>query len=589
MRYQFASRASFVDLRKSVHLWCGIIGLASALSCAPIRGDTLHDGGRDVSVLLFSTHKLTAVTLTPLSSNTWTSACASCVHKSLTAPIELTGTRELFAGGSLKVTDIVTREQKNATGLWHLRSNRNRIDVVLTLPSERYVAAVLNAEVPSDEGPESLRAMAIVARTYALNGPHFSAPPAHLSAELCDSTECQAMRLGSVSAAIANAVSATAGETLWFGDRRAEVFFSEHCGGMTEDAATVWPRLHETTYLPSHADPYCLRRGTAAWHTEVSLAELASVACGQGWRLPEPLVSAKVVERSGSNRVLRIAFSDAGSHSTVISASALRLGIDRALGWNRVRSDLYELALRGGVLLFDGHGYGHGVGLCQAGAAEMASEHKSAEDILGFYFPSTVVRIGPRDTGWRITHTPNLTVRSVQIESAVQQEKLEETWREAIQLFPSHKAFSPEITFAPSTELFRQMTSQPGWTLASTHGEQIVLQPAAVLNRIGSSTGKVLLHEMLHVLVESGAGDHAPLWLREGIVEELSGEAVASDPTDPTMSTQAIDNALLNADSWSASERAHHAAGSRVHRLVARYGMSTLRGWLHLGVPPGIA
>ncbi|WP_161557409.1 SpoIID/LytB domain-containing protein [Acidisarcina polymorpha] len=503
----------------------------------------------------------------------------------MTAPLVLTGPRELSAGGTLKVIDNDTGEQKSAAGLWHLRSDRNGIDVVLTLSSERYVAAVLNAETAGDEAPESLRAMAIVARTYALNGPHYSAQPAHLPADLCDSTGCQAMRLGEVSAAIDDAVRDTAGETVWFQGRRAEVFFSEHCGGMTEDASTVWPRLHGATYLRRHPDPYCLRRGTAAWHTEVSSAEFSSIASAQGWQLPEPLVAAKVVQRSGSSRALQAEFSDAHSHSTWLMASALRLGIDRTLGWNRIRSDQYELALRGGILVFDGHGYGHGVGLCQTGAAEMASEHKSTKEILGFYFPGTAVRIGLDDQGWRITHTPSFTVRSTQIESAAQLEELEGIWREAMQRFSPHGKLSPEITIAPSTELFRQLTSLPGWVLASTQGTRLVLQPASVLNK-GGSIRKVMLHEMLHLLVESEATYHAPLWFREGMVEELSDEALSSASSMPH---EAIDNALRSAASWSESERAHRAAGARVHMLAERYGMSTLRGWLRSGLPSGVA
>ncbi len=280
MRHHPQSRNVSLGLRRSPLKWLGMIACVSVFSCIPLRADALRDGGRDVSVLLFSTHKLTAVTLTPLSSKTWISACATCVRQSLSAPLELKGRKELFAGGKLKITDKESRDEKSATGLWHLRSNDDGIDVVLTLPSERYVAAVLNAETMGDEAPEALRALAIVARTYALNGSHFSAPSPHLSADLCDSTECQAMRTGPVSTAIESAVRDTAGETLWFEGRRAEVFFSEHCGGMTEDAATVWPRLHGATYLPSHADPYCLRRGNGR------LAHGGSVGRAYFHRLP---------------------------------------------------------------------------------------------------------------------------------------------------------------------------------------------------------------------------------------------------------------------------------------------------------------
>jgi stage II sporulation protein D len=570
---------------KSRFQWLAAIGLLFAPQCALMHADTSRDGGRNLSVLLFSTRRLTSVTLAPLSTSAWISACASCAHEPFTAPVELKGTKEVFAGGKLMVTDEESHEQKSAAGLWHLKSDHAGVDVVLTLPSERYVAAVLNAETVRDEAPEALQAMAIVARTYALNGRHFSAAAGHLSADLCDSTECQAMRLGAVSSSIEDAVLATAGETLWFGGSRAKVFFSEHCGGVTEDAAVLWPRLHGVAYLQSHADPYCLRRGSAAWHTEISLTELASVASQQGWQLPRLLVSVQVSRRSRSKRALQVVFSGSGGHTSMLSASALRLGVGRALGWNRIRSDRYEVALRGGMLVFDGRGYGHGAGLCQIGASEMAAEHKSAREILAFYFPGTVVRIGPDDDGWQVTHASSLIVRSTQGESPIEVEKLEKTWQEALRRFPSHKSLTPQITFALSTELFRQMTSQPGWALASTQGARIVMQPAAVLNRAGSDTGKVLLHEMLHVLVEAEASDRVPLWLREGMVEELSGEAAGSSETMPA---EALDAALVNAASWSASERAHHVAGWRVHRLAEHYGMSTLRGWLVSGVPPGV-
>ena len=169
--------------------------------------------------------------------------------------------------------------------------------------------------------------------------------------------------------------------------------------------------------------------------------------------------------------------------------------------------------------------------------------------------------------------------------SPVETEKLERIWRQANQRFPSHKTLHPEITFAPSTELFRQMTSQPGWALAST---QRHTDRAAAGGRAESepeATPEIVLHEMLHVLVESEAGDRA----RFGCEKESSRSFPARLPPRWDMSTEAIDNALLNAASWSESERAHRAAGSSVHILAARYGMSTLRGWLTSGLPPGIA
>jgi stage II sporulation protein D len=560
-----------------------------------LKATASDGGGRDVSVAMFSTHSLRAVTVTPTGPTAWVARCAQCKHEALTAPLHMAGTMEVFAGGMLRVTDDATGDARTAAGLWHLRTGGHDhfADVVLTLPSERYVAAVLNAEAAPDEPAESLRALAILVRTYALNGSHFAAAPGHLAADLCDSTECQAMRLEPASAAIQNAANATAGETLWFRGRRAEVFFSQNCGGLTEDAGAVWPNLGSVPYLRSHADPYCTRRNMSAWHTEVPLAKLAEIARAEGWHVPANIAAAQVTGRSRSHRALRIAFTGSDGASATVPASALRFGVGRALGWDRVRSDAYELTVRGdtrtnGALVFDGRGHGHGVGLCQEGAAEMAAEGKRAREILAFYFPGTAVRILPSDDGWQETRVGTIAVRATEVLSAEPETALEQAWRDAQRRFPPRRAVVPEIVFAPATEVFRQLTAQPGWTLASTRGNTIVLQPEAVLRAHGRSASATLLHEMLHVLVESEAGERAPLWLREGLVEVLADED-ANTISASAMPVDTIDSALSHARSLQESESAHRAAAARVRALVARYGVSTVRGWLSSGVPPGAA
>ena len=506
--------------------------------------------------------------------------------------MQITGPMEIFAGGTLRVTDNATGEGRTASGLWHLRApgHNGEIDVVLTLPSESYVAAVLNAEAAPDEPAQSLRALAILARTYALNGSHFKVQPGHLPAELCDSTQCQALLLAPVSRNIDDATRATAGETLWFHNHRAEAFFSQSCGGSTEDADAVWPALGDLPYLRSHPDPYCVRRDRAMWHAEVPLTRFAEIAQTEGWHLPPHIVAAHIVQRSVSHRALRIAFTDANRAESTVSASALRFAIGRALGWNQVRSDAFEIGVRNGSLIFDGRGHGHGVGLCQMGASEMSAEGKSNREILAFYFPGTAVRVTPMDDGWREMRTAELTVRTAQASSPTQNTTLQQTWSEAQKRFPPRRAVTPEIIFAPTTEIFRQLTSQPGWTLATTRGSTITLRPESVLQAHGRSVSSTLLHEMLHVLVEAEAGDHAPLWLREGLVEVLAGEAAGRAPTASreTMPVAAIDSALLQTNSLLASQRAHRAAAARVHALLTRYGLSTVRGWLVSGVPAGV-
>ena len=465
------------------------VGIVSMLLCA-VNGwgfAPSDGGGRDVSVVMFSAHPVRSVTVTPLGAEAWMASCAACAHEPLRVALKVQGGMDVFAGGTLRVTDDASGESRTAAGLWHLRGSaaRQDVDVVLTLPSERYVATVVGAEAAKGEPAESLRVMAILARTYALNGTHFHAQPGHLTAELCDSTQCEVMSSGLVSAAVAEAVRATVGETLWFEGKRAEVYFSQSCGGVTEEAGEVWPSLRGASYLQSHADPYCLRRGSDAWHAEVPLSAFAQIAKREGWRVPETIVSAGIDKRSVSNRALRVYFAGDGGEKVYVAGSSLRFGVGRALGWNQVRSDWYELGVRNGALVFDGRGHGHGVGLCQVGAKQMAVEGKSAREILAFYFPGTAVRIQSTDEGWQQKQVGPLVVRTTETISDERKTKLQAAWAEAQRRFPVQRAPSPQIVIAPTTEVYRQITGQPGWDLASTSGSSIVLQPDAVLRAHG--------------------------------------------------------------------------------------------------------
>lgn len=559
---------------------------------APASSSLPYPGGRDVSVAMFSTHPVHAVTLSPAGAGAWTASCPGCRHQPLTAPLHLRGPADLYAGGPVRVTEDGPPSARNATavGLWHLRSAADdELDIVLTLPSERYTEVVVNAEAAADDQPAALEALAIAARTYALNGTHYSARPGHLAATLCDSTECQALRTGAIPGSISAAVRATAGETLWFAGARADVFFSQNCGGITEDATAVWPRQPGRAYLRSHPDPFCVRRDRAHWHAEVPLADFAEIARREAWRLPPAIASARVTRRSASHRALQLAFTGRTGEQATLSASALRFGIGRALGWNKVRSDAYDIAVRGGLLVFDGQGYGHGVGLCQAGAAEMAREGKTARETLAFYFPGTTVGIGLADHGWTDTAALPLHIRNVTPLLPERLQMLREAWTEAQQRFPGAHAMPPTVTFAPTTELFRQMTAQPGWELASTQGDQIVLQPPAVFSHARVSLRDVLLHEMLHVLVEAESTPRAPLWLREGLVECLAAEPAPPHPDSHPLSAGQTDAGLGHADTWAASQAAHRAAAARVRTLAARYGIAAVRSWLRTGVPAGVA
>ena len=103
---------------------------------------------------------------------------------------------------------------------------------------------------------------------------------------------------------------------------------------------------------------------------------------------------------------------------------------------------------------------------------------------------------------------------------------------------------------------FRDATGEPGWVAASTLGQTIRLQPLPVLR----STGKLestLLHEMLHLVIESRAHRDLPLWFREGLALYLA------DAQWPKLREEA-----------------------RIRALVDRHGRAAVMDWLVRGLPP---
>ena len=585
--------------------------LAAAVLLMPLL--RAQNSVRLLTVELFSAHAVNSVTLTPIGSQSWMRACAACAKTAVTAPIHLTlnggmlrtaaraPKKSLRFEGAFRVQAEFLPDEITASGLWAVnaraqpKSARNGLEVLLTMPSERYVAAALNGEAATDEPIESLKAMAVVMRTYALTNASRHSTEGF---DLCDSTHCQALRFGKVRPQIEEAVLDTSGETLWFERQRAKVFYTQHCGGTTEDAAGVWGGA-PLPYLPSHADPYCLRRSPAQWHAEIPLSRIQAIAREQGWRLPPRLQDIRVIRRTASGRASLLQFSGAQfsgqAQQSELSASSLRFAVDRTLGWNQLRSDWYTVTAMHGNLRFEGKGYGHGVGLCQAGAYEMASEGKSSRQILNFYFPGAQVRIGPTDHGWQKADGAGWTLITADsspanLETQALRRAGDTAWRQAQEIFPPRLPIHPVMRAMPTTELFRQATSEPGWILATARGTTIFLQPAAVLKRnLGPSA--TLRHEFLHILVEREAAPTIPLWLREGLVETLaqgglqspgpSRSGHAERPLDLT----AIDTALTRPQDQSESEQAHAACEKLVSLLIGRYGMSTVRGWLLSGIP----
>jgi stage II sporulation protein D (peptidoglycan lytic transglycosylase) len=184
-----------------------------------------------VTVRLFSTYPVQEITFIPLGSNDEIRFCSQCPQekigdsttwKKIDGELHMLGDPHVYKQvqfqGAFRVRVEGSPQVETAAGQWVIRTTDTGIRTLLTTSTERYVMATLSGEASPDEPFESLKAMAIVARTFALLNAHRHAAAGF---GLCDNTHCQALRFGSVRSEIKQAVLATTGETLWDRTHRA--------------------------------------------------------------------------------------------------------------------------------------------------------------------------------------------------------------------------------------------------------------------------------------------------------------------------------------------------------------------------------
>jgi stage II sporulation protein D len=85
--------------------------------------------------------------------------------------------------------------------------------------------------------------------------------------------------------------------------------------------------------------------------------------------------------------VLAVEIKDRGQRVEIAGARFRHL-IGIKLGWNLVLSNNYQVLPRGQEIVFSGHGFGHNLGLCLAGAKQQARQGLSFREILNYYFPA---------------------------------------------------------------------------------------------------------------------------------------------------------------------------------------------------------
>jgi stage II sporulation protein D len=443
------------------------------------------------------------------------------------------------------------------SGEWLLSVTKSgkSLSFTVRLPREDYVAAVLAGEA-SILPQEALKAMAVTARTYAFR---FAGRHGAEGFDFCDTTHCQDARLAGNSARAREAAEATEAELMWWKGTPAAAFYARDCGGHTESGQTLLGS--PVPYLPARPDPFCPHMG---WSATIEKTRLQSALAAEGLgRVTGVFTLSK--RESGRVHAVRVG-------GRTIPAESFRMAIGRQIGWNLVRSDWYELDDKGAAVQFTGRGAGHGVGLCQLGAAAMAKQGADYRKILEQYYPGVAIGVSAQGIPWSRLGGERVDVLTTG--AAVDRPLVALADRLAAELEARVGLAFPQrtrILVYPSVAVFRDATGEPGWVAASTRHGVVRLAPAG-------RKAPVIRHELAHVLVEAHAHPTLPRWFREGMVLFLEdAPAPRLPPGQPPEEDWYGDAATVR--------RAYQQAHAQVLRLVNLYGDRQVFNWIPRGLP----
>jgi stage II sporulation protein D len=238
----------------------------------------------------------------------------------------------------------------------------NKVDI------EKYLEGVVMAEGGGGKYEEYFKTQAVIARTYTFK---YISKHDIDGYNLCDDTHCQAYDGIIKDSLIIKAVTGTRGQVIITTDSVLIISaFHSNCGGETSPSEYVW--VTPQSYLKRVQDPYCRNSRNALWNRRFTLNEWGNMLKVNGFTgsLDDPgIFNFDQPQRMGDYK--------AGNYSVPLRNVRTRLNL---------RSTYFSVRVEGDSVYLAGKGYGHGVGLCQEGAINMAALGKSYQEIINFYY-----------------------------------------------------------------------------------------------------------------------------------------------------------------------------------------------------------
>jgi len=239
---------------------------------------------------------------------------------------------------------------------------------------EDYVKGVVASEVGIDWPKEALKAQAVLARTYALA--HIIRNRNKSFYDVTSSVFHQVYKGEETKEDVEKAVNETKGQILTYNGEPIMAFYHACSVGQTEDPKEVFGREYpylKPVEVPSTPSPYTL------WEKKISFEALVKALS------MENINNVNILNYTSTGRVKELEFTN-GKNKKVIKTTELR----RLLQWTALPSTMINsIKIEEDGVVFEGYGFGHGVGMCQWCAFQMAQEGKNYREILQYFYPNT--------------------------------------------------------------------------------------------------------------------------------------------------------------------------------------------------------
>jgi SpoIID/LytB domain protein len=278
------------------------------------------------------------------------------------------------------------------------------LDLINHVDIEAYLPGVMSGELYDHWNEQTYMAQAIAARSLACAEHAYFADRRHY--DLTNTTRSQVYAGTVAHVASRRAAEATRGQVLGFGGFLVPGYYCSCCGGVSARAVdAIGPHpFNDVPPLEGRGSgDLCTKAPVYAWTVERSVGDLSARLSSYGHRHgPSELkaigriTAIRVSRRNRHGRPTHYVVAGRRSPEAVLTAGAFKraanhIGSGMSEPRQRLKSGFGDAIVRDDVVIFHGHGFGHGVGMCQFGAEAQARSGRDHLEIIRWYYPGVEV------------------------------------------------------------------------------------------------------------------------------------------------------------------------------------------------------